>query len=98
MSKPKARTSIQQVSQQVQLPAQATNAGVVESNLNCPGGTTIVGGGVRFDPSVPSNANIELFESGPAGNGWHARWNNNAAAVQPVSINVDCIKSKLKVK
>jgi hypothetical protein len=98
ISKPKARTAIQALSQQVQLPTQATNLGIVESNLSCPSGTTLVGGGAKFGSGVPTNTNIELFESGPVGNSWHARWNNNTAVVQPASIHANCIKNKLKVK
>jgi hypothetical protein len=70
----------------------------VESNLSCPAGTSLVGGGAKFGPGVPTNTNIELFESGPVGNTWHARWNNNTASVQPASIHANCIKNKLKVK
>ena len=98
LKKPKARTAIQQVQQPVSVPPQATNAGVIEQNVSCPTGTTIVGGGARFDPTIPLTSGIELFESGPAGNGWHVRWNNDTNTPQPGAVLARCIKSKLTVK
>ena len=94
-----ARTNVTQVTQTVTLPPQATNAGVLEQTVNCPAGTTVTGGGGVFPAGVPLTTSIELFESGPVGNGWHVRFNNNQATEQPgVVISAICIKNKLKVK
>jgi hypothetical protein len=97
-NKPKARGKIEQVSQTVEMPPQATNNGVIEANLGCPAGTTVVGGGTRVDPNISLTASVELFESGPAGNGWHARFNNDTTTTQSAQIIANCIRTKLGIK
>ena len=97
-NKPKARGKIEQVSQTVQMPPQTTNNGVIEANLGCPAGTLVVGGGTRVDPNISLTASVELFESGPAGNGWHARFNNDTTTTQSAQIIVNCIRTKLGIK
>lgn len=97
--KGKARTKLQQVSQQVLVPADVgVNPGITEANVNCPSGTTLVGGGTLFAPGTSPVADIQLYESGPAGNGWHARFNNDQAIAQLTSIQAICENNKLKVK
>jgi hypothetical protein len=94
-----ARSRVQQVTQQVQLPPQAINSGVAEFNVGCPGKTTVVDGGGLFSPGAPlATTAIELFESGPQGNGWHVRFNNDAAVNQTASIAALCLRKKLTVK
>lgn len=93
----KARAKVQQVTLPFQLPPQATNLGVADSSLGCPGGTTLVGGGATFDPTTPLTTNIELFKSGPFENSWNVRYNNNEATGQLASVAAICLKKNLKV-
>jgi hypothetical protein len=96
--KPTAKTKVRQVSQQLQLPPQSTNAGVAETTVACPKGTTVTGGGATYPPGTPlSNALVaELFESGPSGNGWHVRHDNDTAGNTPVTTTASalCLKNK----
>jgi hypothetical protein len=94
----KARAKVQQVSQTVTLPPNTTNAGLAQFDVACPGGTKLVGGGARFLPGAPLDTNIELFESGPIGNSWHVRFNNDSAIAQSALVSASCLRSNLKVK
>lgn len=94
----KARAKVREVTETVALPPQATNAGVAEFDVPCPGGTKLVGGGARFLPGALNTLNIELFESGPNGNAWHARFNNNTTVAQSVLVTANCLRRNLKVK
>jgi hypothetical protein len=94
----KARARVQQVTQTVVLPPQATNSGVAEFDVACPGNTKLVGGGARFLPGTPAITDIELFESGPNGNSWHARFNNNTLLAQSALVSASCLRNNLKVK
>jgi len=94
----KARAKVLQEVQTVTLPPQATNAGVAQFDVPCPGGTKLVGGGAKFIPGSAQNTNIELFESGPNGNSWHVRYNNNTLVAQSVIVSASCLRKNLKVK
>lgn len=97
----KARAKVQQVVQNVVLPPQGTNAGVAQFDVACPAGTKLVGGGARFLPGAPlleTAMNAELFESGPVGNSWHARYNNNSPLAQSALVSASCLRKNLKVK
>ncbi len=94
----KARAKVQQEEQLVVLPPNTTDNGVAEFDVACPGGTKLVGGGARFLPGTATNTDIELFESGPNGSSWHARFNNNTLVSQTVEVSASCLRSNLKVK
>lgn len=104
----KARAKVVQETQTVTLPPQGDpNNGVAQFDVPCPEGTKLVGGGARFLPGAqvpdlpgPGNENggIELSESGPSGNAWHVRYNNNLANAQSVLISASCLRKNLKVK
>jgi hypothetical protein len=97
--KPKARTRTQLVTQQLSVPGEVgLEQGVAEATVNCPTGTTVVGGGALYGLGTALIANIQVFESGPVGNGWHVRYDNDQPTAQTTSINAVCLKNKLKVK
>jgi hypothetical protein len=94
----KARAKLKQKTETVTLPPQSQNNGVGIFNVACPNGTKLVGGGARFGPGGTPNPDIELFESGPDGNAFHVRYNNNEATGQPALISAICLNQNLKVK
>ena len=105
----KARARVKHVEETLTLPPQATNTGVGELDVACPGGTKLVGGGARYVPGTPAvetdnavsnpeDGGLELFESGPNGNSWHVRYNNNEAVAQSVLVTASCLRKNLKVK
>ncbi len=67
----KAIAKVNQVNQSITVPPQSSNVGVLEATVNCPNGTTVVGGGVTLPSGTPATAtDMFVAESGPAGNGW----------------------------
>jgi hypothetical protein len=97
---PKARSRVTQLTQLVLLPAATmTNPGRAQFDLACPQGTTVVGGGGRLPPGTPLAPNdSDLEESGPQGNAWHVRFDNNLPSSQAATIHALCLQNKLKVK
>jgi hypothetical protein len=93
---PKAVTKVTQVSAPFALPPDTlpTN-GQAQSDVACPNGTTIAGGGAFYNAS---DVDALLEESGPQGNGWHVRYDNDTIdAVTGTAIAL-CLKSKLKIE
>jgi len=95
----KARAKLTEVEQTLAVPDQGTNAGVAQFDVSCPSKTKLVGGGARYPDGTPLiGPDSELFESGPNGNKWHVRYNNNLVTAQPVLISAICLRQSLKVK
>jgi hypothetical protein len=94
----KALSKVKTVTKQLVLPPQSTDNGVAQIDVACPGGTKVTGGGAEFAPNTPLSTNIELFESGPRGNGWHARLNSGEATSQAVAVTALCLRKSLNVK
>ena len=94
----KAVSRVEEVERTVALPPQGTDNGVAQFDVPCPKGTKLVGGGGRHLPGSPLATPIELFESGPNGDSWHVRFNNDDAVAQTVLVSASCLKQNLKVK
>ena len=98
----KARAKVKHIDEALVLPADAgTELGVVQIDVPCPAGTKLVGGGAKYPAGAPldeTTTDIELFESGPRGNSWHARYNNNNAVASTVVVSASCLNKNLKVK
>jgi hypothetical protein len=92
-----ATSKVQQVVAPLQLPPQATNHGVAEANATCPNSAVLVGGGASFSSTV-ANLRVGLFESGPSGNAWHVRYDNDDSISQPATVTALCLQRKLNVK
>jgi hypothetical protein len=98
-AKPKVKAKVTQVTQSATLPGQGTNAGILDQTVNCPGGTTVVGGGAL--DTRPSGSPLEPFAEstyGPSGNGWRFQFDNDEAGAVTVSLTAICLKNSLKVK
>jgi hypothetical protein len=93
---PKAVTKVKQVSTPFTLPPDTppTN-GHAQFDVACPKGTTIAGGGASFNVD---EVDIRLEESGPQGNGWHVRYDNDIGDAVTATASALCLKSKLKVE
>ena len=91
------RTQVSQVVQQLSIPPQSTNEGKVEATVNCPSGTKVVGGGATFASGTPLTVDVRLLESGPQGNGWHVRYDNDQNTARSATVAALCLKNKLKV-
>ena len=92
------RTQVSQVVQQLSIPPQSTNEGKVEATVNCPSGYgQVVGGGATFASGTPLTVDVRLFESGPQGNGWHVRYDNDQNTARSATVAALCLKNKLKV-
>jgi hypothetical protein len=95
-----ARAKVENVTRTFTLPPQTdpATAGVAQIDVACPGGTKLVGGGARFLPGTPSGTRIQLFESGPNGNSWHVRYDNDTGLAQSALAFASCLRNNLKVK
>ena len=95
---PKAITKVTRVDTAFTLPLSvAPTNGIAQFDVPCPNGTKIAGGGAWFSQSGDTDA--QLYESGPQGNGWHIRYDNDEAAVAVTGIaSALCLKSKLKIE
>jgi len=93
---PKAVSKVTRVNTSFALPASAapTN-GHAQFDVACPKGTTIAGGGAWFSAA---DADALLQESGPQGNGWHIRYDNNDGDPHSAIASALCLKSKLKIQ
>jgi hypothetical protein len=92
--KPRALTRFENESQQVILPANS----VTQSNVACPRGSRVVGGGAEFPSATPLGTNVRLYESAPSGNRWHARWRNATGLSQIAALTALCLENRLPVK
>jgi len=97
--KPRAVSKVTQVNTPFTLPPNvaATNFGRAQFDVACPAGTKIAGGGASFT-AIDLEAEIQLMESGPQGNGWRVRYDNDEGVAQTAVASALCLKSKLKVK
>jgi hypothetical protein len=96
---------VSQVVQQLNIPPQSTNEGKVEATVNCPArsnpegvaGTRVVSGGATFAAGTPLTVDVQLLESGPQGNGWHVRYDNDQNTARSATVVALCLQNKLKV-
>jgi hypothetical protein len=95
--KPKAVTRVTQVNTQFALPLdEPPTNGVAQADVACPEGTTILaGGGASFSSA---DVDVRLQESGPQGNGWHVRYDNDSLAAVTATASAMCLKRKLKIQ
>ncbi|MGH2923956.1 MAG: hypothetical protein ACRDKH_08015 [Solirubrobacterales bacterium] len=93
--KPKAISKVTEMSTSFALPADtAPTNGVAQLDVACPEGTKVAGGGASFGVI----GDVRLQESGPQGNGWHVRYDNDEPVAVTALASALCLKSKLKVK
>jgi hypothetical protein len=91
------KNKVSPVVQQLSIPPQSTNEGKVEATVNCPSGTQVVGGGATFASGTPLTVDVRLFESGPQGNGWHVRYDNDQNTARSASVAALCLQKTLKI-
>jgi hypothetical protein len=99
VAKPKAVAKVTQVLTPLTLPpAPALDEG--DASASCPGGTTLIGGGSLANtptPGGPPVPDLDLFKSGPSGNSWNVRYDNDAELQLQPAAQAICLKSRLKV-
>jgi hypothetical protein len=95
--KPKAVSRVTQVNTAFTIPSDSSGDGHVQFDVACPAGTTVAGGGASFTATAPGT-DIRLEESGPQGNGWHVRYDNDDTPADTGIATAMCLKNKLKVK
>ena len=93
---PKAISKVKRVNATFALPPDtaATN-GIAQFDVACPKGTTIAGGGASYGAR---GSDLPLMESGPQGNGWHVRLDNDDNEAVSATASAICLKNKLKVE
>jgi hypothetical protein len=93
---PKAISKVTRVSTPFALPGNGdASAGHAQVDVACPNGTKVAGGGAWYSAA---DADTELLESGPQGNGWHVRYDNDDADPHTGIASALCLKSKLKIE
>ena len=93
-TKPKAMSKVKRVTQQFLLP---TSPDTAESMASCPGGTTLLSGGLTLSGGALTSG-VAIDRSAPLGNGWTARYDNGGGQTYLPSVVAICIQNKLKVK
>jgi hypothetical protein len=88
--KKKKSSPIVYVNQAATLPPQTTNNGVFEGQVNCPGGTSVVGGGITINQTEQLDPTVS--ESGPQGNGWHVATDLDITTPQPATLSAICLR------
>jgi hypothetical protein len=82
--------SMTRVVQPVTLPAQGTNNGIFEFQLDCPAGTSVTGGGLTI--AQTEQLDPVLSESAPEGNGWHVAGDIDITTPQPATVTALCLR------
>jgi hypothetical protein len=88
--KKKKTTAVSYVTQAVALPAQTTNNGIFEEQVDCPGGTQVLGGGITI--AQTEQLDPAMSESGPRGNGWHVATDLDITTPQPATLTAICFR------
>jgi hypothetical protein len=98
-AKPTVKAKVTRVTQVGVLPPQSSGNGILDQVVNCPNGTTVVGGGV-LDTRPPGSNLAPLAQNtdGPFGNGWRVQIDNDTNDTVQVSISAICLKNSVKVK
>jgi hypothetical protein len=89
------------VTKPLALPGQVSPSfGIGEIDVPCPKGYTVASGGLRVIEGTPGTGSNEVtaFESGPKGNGWHVRYDNDSSDPANAEASALCLKKKSKVK